>query len=152
MAKKTAIPISSAKTNLSFKDWQIFDCPQGGSINKQSQVTRSIAAWINDGMVSDQLSNLCTGKWLIDIQSAGVYRLTLQLVPENSDIRLTLRPGRAFLNCGNVAAEQIITSGESFVEFELELEQGQSELEVYLTNQLPDRRNLTVFYVDIQQL
>lgn len=152
MVKKSAIPISATKTSLSFKDWQIFECPEGISKNNQRQVIRSVTAWINDGTVSDELASLCTGKWLIDIQSAGLYRLTLRLLPEESNTRLSLRPGRAYLNCGNVAAERTIAGGESFMEFELELEQGQSELEVYLTNQLPDRRNLTVFYVDIQQL
>jgi hypothetical protein len=147
-----AILISAGKTILSYKDWQIFDCPEGVSRDSQRKVVRAVAAWINDGTVSDELANVCSGKWLVDIQTAGTYRITLRLVPEVSDMRVSLRPGRAYLNCSNAAAEQIITDGEFFVEFELELQMGESELEAYFTNQLPDRRKLSVMFVGIDRL
>ncbi len=150
---RVVLGVGNKVVTLSFEDWQRPDkFAASPSQDRLRKVPAAVAAWVNDGTVSSELSFASSGAWAIYIPSAGRYRLTLRILPADSDIQVRLRPGRAHLNCGNIAAEKTIEPGAFFVEFVLELDSGSQNLQAYFTNQLPNRRTVGAFYVDARHL
>lgn len=138
---------------LSFEDWQPPDrFSLSPDPDKLRKVPDAVAAWINDGMVRNELLFASSGTWTTDVLTAGRYRFTLRILPADSHTKVRLRPGRAYLNCGYIEAEKIIEPGGSFAEFVLELDKGPCQLQAYFTNQLPNKRAAGVFYLNIRHL
>lgn len=151
--ERTALDAGGEIVTLSFEDWQV---PEGlDPLPSQYQLRKvpfAVAVWINDGLVSDELSFAFSGASSIDVPRAGRYWFTLRILPAGSNLQVRLRQGRAYINCGNIAAEKKIEPGVSFIEFVLELDSGPQNLQAYFTNQLPNRRTVGAFYVDVQYI
>lgn len=150
---RIALGASDETVTLSFLDWQPPDkfAPSPGR-KQLRKLPAAVAAWINDGMVRSELLYAASGAWSADILTAGRYRFTLRILPADSHTKVRLRPGTAYLNCGNIEAEKIIEPGVSFAEFVLELDKGPCQLQAYFTNQLPNKRAVGAFYVEVQYL
>lgn len=149
----TILGHSDEIVTLSFLDWQPPDKYAPSPGRKQiRKVPAAVAAWINDGTVSTELSFASSRAQAVDILRAGRYRFTLRILPADSKIKVRLRPGTAHLNCGNIEAEKIIEPGASFAEFVIELDKGSCQLQAYFANQLPNKRTVGAFYVEVQYL
>ncbi|MDW7691205.1 arylsulfatase [Flammeovirgaceae bacterium SG7u.111] len=112
------------------------------------------------------------GHWLVRVAESGRYNLKLRRWPKESGLGINdeapVRPaipgtsvseskkGKAFkvneakIKIQNVETSQMVNSGKGYVEFELDLEQGETNLQTWF--KLDDGTEIGAYYVEVEKL
>jgi arylsulfatase A-like enzyme len=88
------------------------------------------------------------GFWAIDVARPGKYRFTLRHQPAQATFALEAKTAR--LKIGETEATQPVPAGATAVSLEVELKQGETRMQTWLTNE--DGKERGAFFIDVLRL
>jgi hypothetical protein len=89
------------------------------------------------------------GFWEVEVARSGRYKITLSFGPRETKGIPVLKPGKAYLKLGEMAANKPIPDGAVSVTFNVDLKAGLGRLEAQLSGQRKDGQRVSPFFVQV---